>query len=1134
MGNNFTFKLLGLIVCLFVNFNLFAQEAPPVTIHVEREGDLYSLISSSKKYQITNLTVTGNIGTEDNYFLREMAGYNATGGVKTEGKLAILDLSNANIKGSWNFINCDKLTSITMPKSNIEIAVGDFRGCTNLKEINIPTENINYSSINGVVFSKDQKTLYMCPIGKVGKYVIPSGVTTVSNNAFTACNLINHIEIPDDVSQIGSFAFSECLGLKSITLPDNWTKIEDGLFWQCSNLENIFIPENVSEIGHSAFEGCAIESINIPNNVSIIGENAFAKCEKLKSIQLPESITKIEKSLFYMCKQLEHVYIPNSVTEIDGGAFAYCDKLTSLIIPNSVVKIGDRDNYSYTFPNTIKELHILSTNPPEVSTYNNQAFNNIMNTCVLYVPKGAYNNYWGIAHWGDFKMIVEEGSEIPITKISLNKTSLSLSENENETLIATIEPEQATDKTIIWQSSDETIATVDNKGKVLALKAGTTTITATSVDEKVSASCNLTVKKTIIPVTGISLNKSELNLEEGKEETLIVNITPENATDKNVTWISDNKSIATVNSEGKVTAIKSGTTNIVVKSIDGKHSTKCKIKVIAKTIAIKEISLNKNTLSLVTGSSESLIVSFIPNNATNKQVQWSSSNTKVVTVDQKGKVTAISQGEATVTVSTLDGDIQNSCKVNVSNKIIPVTGLELNFRELSMYVNNTETLFVTVYPSNATEQSVIWTSDNTDIVSIDENGNIKALKEGSATITAMIKGYDFSANCKINVSLPVIRVTGVTLNQTKLEMYTGKKMKLNAIITPESASNKNVRWTSSNDDIATISSTGEVYAIQSGSVIITATTIDGNYSATCSVLIKSEAISVSSISINKTSLTLQLGETDQLQAFIKPENASNKDVTWNSSDNNIVTVDNEGYITTLNTGSAIITAVSASNTNVKATCKVLVSNKYTEGQITYLITSNQNASIYSASSEITELNTKESVIINGKAYKVTSIEEEAFERCSRLKKVYISSTIETIGALAFYDCYNLKCISINNSIPPIYGNKCFSTAVIPTATLHVPKGSRQVYSTANGWSNFWNIEEEYSTDNELINSKAYEIRISKNEIHINSDKRIEIYIYDFKGQLFKRIEIQGYEVFSLPKGVYILTVGNQNQKVIIK
>lgn len=341
--------------------------------------------------------------------------------------------------------------------------------------------------------------------------------------------------------------------------------------------------------------------------------------------------------------------------------------------------------------------------------------------------------------------VTVEKKVVPVSSVSLNLTELSLVEGEESTLVATVKPNDADDKTVTWKSSDATIVSVNSEGKVSALKAGTATITASAGDK--SASCKVTVEKKFIPVTSVTLNKSELSIVEGSQETLIATVKPDDATDKTVTWKSSNPLVVSVGDDGKVTAIKKGTSSVTASS--GDKSATCKVIVSEATVAVTGVSLNKTTMSLTLGETETLTATISPSNATNKDVTWSSSNTTVATVSSSGLVTAMAVGSTTITVTTSDGTKKATCTVTVFP--IEVTGIFLDKQYLSMYRNNTEALTATVIPSNATDQSINWSSSNSQVATVSSAGRITAIAAGDAVITAKTNDGGKTANCSVTV-----------------------------------------------------------------------------------------------------------------------------------------------------------------------------------------------------------------------------------------------------------------------------------------------------------------------------------------------------------------------------------------------
>ena len=177
--------------------------------------------------------------------------------------------------------------------------------------------------------------------------------------------------------------------------------------------------------------------------------------------------------------------------------------------------------------------------------------------------------------------------------------------------------------------------------------------------------CQVEVEQ--IPVDHILLDKSDVTLTEGDSESLTATVSPSNATNKNVSWTSSNTSIATV-SDGIVKAVKSGTSTIKVTTSDGGKTAECKVTVKAKAVSVESVRLNKSTLTLTAGDSETLTATVSPSNATNKNVIWTSSNTSVATVSN-GTVKAVKSGTTTIKVTTADGGKSAECRVTVGTVI---------------------------------------------------------------------------------------------------------------------------------------------------------------------------------------------------------------------------------------------------------------------------------------------------------------------------------------------------------------------------------------------------------------------------------------------------------------------------------
>ena len=217
----------------------------------------------------------------------------------------------------WAFNGCTSLTSVTIPSGVQTIGNDAFVNCTSLKRIEVNESNNNYSSSDdGVLFNKEKTALITYPCGKTDtSYTIPSGVTSIGENAFNHCTSLESVTIESGVQTIGFRAFEGCTGLKSVTIPDSVTSIELGVFIGCTSLASVTIPDSVTSIEDETFWGCtSLASVTIPNSVTSIGVGAFDSCTSLASVVIPNRVTSIEEWAFYNCTSLASIFLPNGLT----------------------------------------------------------------------------------------------------------------------------------------------------------------------------------------------------------------------------------------------------------------------------------------------------------------------------------------------------------------------------------------------------------------------------------------------------------------------------------------------------------------------------------------------------------------------------------------------------------------------------------------------------------------------------------------------------------------------------------------------------------------------------------------------------------------------------------------------------
>ena len=528
----------------------------------------------------------------------------------------------------------------------------------------------------------------------------------------------------------------------------------------------------------------------------------------------------------------------------------------------------------------------------------------------------------------------------PATGITLNKTSASLYKGETVTLNATVNPSDTTDKKITWKSSNTNVAAVSSSGVVTAKGAGTAVITAQTSNGK-KATCTVTVKNSV-EVTGVTLSKTSVSLYKGDTATLSATVNPSNATNKKVTWTTSNSNVATV-SNGKITAKGIGTATITAQTANGKKAT-CIVTVKNKTVDPTSVGLSKTSISLYKGETATLSATVNPSNATNKKVTWTTSNSNVATVSN-GKITAKGAGTATITAQTSNGK-KATCIVTVKNKTVDPTSVKLSKTSVSLEKGKTTTLSATVNPSNATNKKVTWTTSNSKVATV-SGGKITAKGVGTATITAKtVNGK--KATCKVTVkNSKTVNPTSIKLSKTSVSLTKGKTTTLKATVNPSNATNKKVTWTTSNSKVATVSG-GKITAKGVGTATITAKTANGK-KATCKVMVKNNTVkgntvNPTSIWLSDTFLTLTEGQSATVTTTIFPSNATNKKVTWTTSNSKVATVSN-GRITAKGVGTATITAKTSNGKTDD--CLVIVNSRYgiRVGSVTISVSGNATSNI---------------------------------------------------------------------------------------------------------------------------------------------------------------------------------------------
>ncbi|MDO5382409.1 MAG: Ig-like domain-containing protein [Eubacteriales bacterium] len=498
---------------------------------------------------------------------------------------------------------------------------------------------------------------------------------------------------------------------------------------------------------------------------------------------------------------------------------------------------------------------------------------------------------------------------IPVESIKLDYTDEIMSIGGRLRITAEVLPLTASNRTVSWESSNTNVCIVDSNGLVEAVGTGSCTILCKSLDGGCTAMCNIYVKQ---PVTQVILNTTDITVRKGQIFWLNATCLPENADNKIVTWESRDTDVCTVENDGKVTATGAGTTSVIATNVDTGLTAYC---VVTVTQPVTGITLNSEYQQLWVGAKYAIIPNIQPIDAENKNVTYFSSDTSVATVDEYGVVTALKGGSCIIEVTTEECHLTAACTIDVKEYVSSIT---LSETDKFMNVGATGTLKAAVGTSTATNKTIVWSSSNNEICSVDNQGNLTAKVPGNVVITATAAdGSGVTASCIVRVVNPV---TGITIEPNTVRLLVGDSAKVKAVVTPENATIKDVEWTSSNESIATVDEDGEIFALSTGKVKITATSQDGNnIKGVCWVYV-TPVVNISSLRINSKEIYMLSGRSRQLSVIVRPVNNTDA-YEWYSSDTGIVQVSPSGVITTVGPGTADVFVISR-NSSVEASCTV--------------------------------------------------------------------------------------------------------------------------------------------------------------------------------------------------------------------
>ena len=842
---------------------------------------------------------------------------------------------------------------------------------------------------------------------------LPSGITSLEWYCFDGCSSLTSISLPSGITELKGGCFRDCSSLTSISLPSGITELGAYCFSGCSNLTSISLPSGITSLAGFCFQDCSsLTSVSLPSGITELGAYCFSGCSNLTSVSLPSGITSLGYGCFEGCSSLASVSLPSGITSLGYRCFWDCSSLTSIELPSGITSLGES---CFSLCSNLKSMLCLAVEPPSCTK------SVVNSTMRLYVPKESVENYKQSDAWGRAKGIYPL---YPTISVSLAK-EVSVNKAKPTKLEYTILPENAGTKELEWSSENPEVATVDANGVVTGKKLGKTIITAKTKD---GTDITVSTTLTVLPlVETMAFAESSVSIVKTEDKTIKLTLEPVEA-DKHMVWTSSDESVATVVQnmnavyplEAIVVAHKVGKATIKAEAQDGSGmSATCEVEV--TPLMASDLSLQ--TASVVRTIPTQLEAKVSPADADNKKLKWTSLTPDVATITEDGMMTGLKMGTAKVKAETTDGS-NLSCVFEVQVTGLPVSTISLP-AESSIVKTESMKLEYSILPLASDNQKLKWSSNATYIASVDENtGVITAHKVGDAIITATATdGSGISASTTIRVT--PLKVSQIEMPKEISLLHTlSKQIEVN--IAPELADNKTLKWTSDNEDVATVTQEGVVKGLKVGKANITVMATDGSgVSATCKVTVKPVVIDLSTKTIN-----LRKGESYAEQIVnVLPENYDHNEVVWTSADNSIASINSEGVITAVKPGITTIKYSLGNDSGITAECKVIVydENVVYVGGIYYIIDKQKSeatvTSIYGGKNTSLDaeqvaqcysgtINIPESIIYEGSKYTVTKMGSYAFDCQNDLQSIYIPRTVKEVEPYAAIKAEKLNRVNV--------------------------------------------------------------------------------------------------------------------------
>lgn len=765
---------------------------------------------------------------------------------------------------------------------------------------------------------------------------IPNGVTRINSRAFAGLKCLSSISLPSSLESIGEYAFSGCK-FDNLYINDigSWCKviIESGNFEDMGKLyvhneliNDLIIPDGIKGIYDYAFRGIkSIKSVQFPDSLLTIGTYSFADCDNIERITFPNSIKTLGDNCFRDCTSLREIYLADGESSLSCGKWAFNNcPLNSIYLGRNVsdnafqnnstikqVEIGEMvDNCRALTWKDYSDLHSIKSKalaPPKSQPFLDSQYKNVMVT----IPEASKVVYEQDPVWGPFWSVFP-------SSISMVESQVTISPGERMILKVTLSPDDVTQSSITWNSSDDSVVLVDESGQIIGVKDGEAKITATTTNG-LKAVCRVSVRS--LPDSIVLNVPDSLKLNIGEPFQLHATVFPEGCRDNEVSWFSDNEEIVSVK-DGKLYAYRHGTANISARTANGINA-QCKIEVANEKF---EIEVFPDTIDVFYGQEKNIKVKVNAKHISIKDIELKIESQKIAYFVNDSTLVGRDLG-STILTASYAGEVYTKYEVNVKpfkltidaepHFILPYDDFYLGSLDVSIVPEELKSKLTVEWTASTTPgDSQFSSSSNSIMCWRPTTVNYKAYVVYGDYVFYSNKGV---LNCTNRIiSTPDFVVTNCGKTETIEASIKAKNW--NDVI------NSNTKWESSDDSVVEIIESGlyecKFVSHKVGEATIKAVVNGGAYSTT---LIRVEdPILISDILINADSVVMQSNHTFQLEAHILPMDATDKSLIWSSSDESVAIVTQEGLVTALNVGVAVITAKASDGSEVAASCKVIV------------------------------------------------------------------------------------------------------------------------------------------------------------------------------------------------------------------